>query len=288
MNYQDHLTKFTILRTLKGKTAGELAYQLRDIFCMFSAPFILQSDNGRKFANKIIQNLADMWPGMKLVHGKPRHSQSQGSVERSNQDVRDMLVAWMSDNNTKTWSEGLRFIQSKKNRVLHSGIKTSPYEAMFGTAQRIGLADSPLTEDMYSSLETEEELEQLFNAGINSGQDKEEKEEANQQDIKDKDENQINDTSEEKVQKKHDKKVNCMICEKESSGAHKCSVCDQFVRVICGSYSEDSEGFGLKVPCNLCIRKNRINIEREGAKFGQEQQAQKMVSLSLQLKTSSS
>ena len=92
------------------------------------------------------------------MHGKPRYSQSQGSVERSNQDVRDMLIAWMSDNNMKTWSEGLRFIQSKKNRALHSGIKTSPYEAMFGTVQRIELGDSPLTEDMYSSIETEEEL----------------------------------------------------------------------------------------------------------------------------------
>jgi len=47
-----------------------------------------------------------------------------------------------------------------------------------------------------------------------------------------------------------------------------------------GTYGEDSEGFGLKVTCNLSIRKNRINIEREGAKSGQEQQAQKMVSLS--------
>src|SRR5215468_6650242 len=131
MNYQDHLTKFTILRPLKSKTAEEVVYQLMDIFFMFGAPFILQSDNGREFANKIIQNLADMWPGIKLVPGKPRHSQSQGSVVRSNQDVRDMLVAWMSDKNTKTWSEGLLFIQSKKNRVLHSGIKTSPYEAMF-------------------------------------------------------------------------------------------------------------------------------------------------------------
>ena len=151
-----------------------------DIVCMFCAPFILQSDIGREFANKEIQNLADMWPGMKLVHGKPRHSQSQGSVERSNQDVRDMLVAWICDNNTKTWSEGLRFIQSKKNRAVHSGIKTSPYEAMFGTAQRIGLGDSPLTEDMYSSIKTEEELEQLFNAAMNNGRDKEDKEEADQ------------------------------------------------------------------------------------------------------------
>jgi len=71
-----------------------------------------------------------------------------------------------------------------------------------------------------------------------------------------------------------------VICEKESSGAHKCSVCDEIVHAICGSYSEDSEGFGLKVTCNLCVRKNRINIEREGAKSGQEHQAQKMVSLS--------
>ena len=108
------------------QTAEEVAYELMNIFCMFGASFILQSDNGREFANKIIQNLADMCPGMKLVHGRPRHSQSQGSVERSNQDVRDMLVAWLSDN-TKTWSEGQRFTQSKKHRALHSGIKTSPY-----------------------------------------------------------------------------------------------------------------------------------------------------------------
>jgi len=114
-----------------------------------------------------------------------RDSQSQGSVERSNQDVRDMLVAWMSDNNTNTWSEGLRFIQSKKHRALHSDIKTSSYEAVFGTAQRIGLGDSPLSEDVYFSIETEEELEQIFNAGMNNGRDKEDKEEANQQDRKD-------------------------------------------------------------------------------------------------------
>jgi len=100
--------------------------------------------------------MADMWPGMKLVHGKQTHSQSQGSVERSNQEVRDMLIAWMCDNNTKTWSEGLRFIQSKKHRALHSVIKRSPYEVMFGTAQRTRLGNSLLTEDMYCSVETEE------------------------------------------------------------------------------------------------------------------------------------
>jgi len=151
---------------------------------------------------------------------------------------------------------------------------------MFGTAQRIGPGDSLLTEDTYSSTEPEEELEQLFNAGMNNGRDKEDKEEANQQDRKDENENQTNDTSEETVDKKDSKKVYCVICEKESSGAHKCSVCDQFVHAICGSYSEYSEGFGLKITCNLCIRKNRVIIERDGSKSGQEQQTQKIVSLS--------
>ena len=82
------------------------------------------------------------------------------------------------------------------------------------------------------------------------------------------------------MEKKDNKNVYCVICEKQSSGAHKCSVCDQFVHAICGSYSEDSEGFGPIVTCNLCVGKNRINTEREGAKSGQEQQAQRMVSLS--------
>ena len=36
------------------QTAEEVAYQLMDIFCMFGAPFILQSDNAREFVNKII------------------------------------------------------------------------------------------------------------------------------------------------------------------------------------------------------------------------------------------
>jgi len=57
---------------------------------------------------------------------------------------------------------------------------------------------------MYSSTETEL-LEQLFNAGMNNGRDKEDKEDANQQVRKAEDENQTNDTSEETVDKKDNK-----------------------------------------------------------------------------------
>ena len=35
------------------------------------------------------------FPTLVMVNGKPRHPQSQGSVERANSDIKDMLVAWM-------------------------------------------------------------------------------------------------------------------------------------------------------------------------------------------------
>ena len=32
-----------------------------------------------------------MWKGLKIVHGKPHHRQSQDSVERSNQDTKQLI-----------------------------------------------------------------------------------------------------------------------------------------------------------------------------------------------------
>ena len=101
--YQDHLTEF-VLRSLHSKRADEVAYHLLDIFTTFGATTILHSDNGREFCNQIIKSLCEMWNDIKIVHGKPRHSGSQGSVERANQDVENMLATWMETNNTSKWS----------------------------------------------------------------------------------------------------------------------------------------------------------------------------------------
>ncbi|XP_041379797.1 KRAB-A domain-containing protein 2-like [Gigantopelta aegis] len=49
MVYQDHLTKYCVLRPLTSKRAAEVAFQLMDIFLLLGAPPILQSDNGSEF-----------------------------------------------------------------------------------------------------------------------------------------------------------------------------------------------------------------------------------------------
>ena len=87
LTYQDHLTKFVQLRPVKSKRASEIAYQLLDIFSIFGAPNILQSDNGRELVISVITELSKMWVGLKLVHGNTRHRQLQGSVERANRDI---------------------------------------------------------------------------------------------------------------------------------------------------------------------------------------------------------
>jgi hypothetical protein len=74
--------------------------------------------NGRNILNfvKWITELKLLWPELKLVHGRPRHPQSQGSVERANADIKSMIISWTHENNNTHWSEGLTFVQFQKNR----------------------------------------------------------------------------------------------------------------------------------------------------------------------------
>ncbi|KAK4328712.1 hypothetical protein Pmani_000907 [Petrolisthes manimaculis] len=116
MVYQDHLTKFCILRALTSKRAAEVAFHLLDIFLLFGAPVILQSDNGSEFTSQVITELKEVWPKLTLVHGKPRHPQSKGLVERANGDIKYMLVAWMAYNDSQDWPTGIKFVQFQKKQ----------------------------------------------------------------------------------------------------------------------------------------------------------------------------
>jgi transposase InsO family protein len=80
-------------RTTTPFVIGRTRYQLMDIFLLFGAPHILQSDNGSEFTAQIISDLKELWPELVIVHGKPRHPQSQGSVERGN-DCISMRSTW--------------------------------------------------------------------------------------------------------------------------------------------------------------------------------------------------
>jgi len=65
----------------------------------------------------------------------------------------------MQTQKTSNWSRGLWEVQFCKNRALHSGVKRSPYEAMFGAKPKVGLSSLLLPQETINVISTEEELE---------------------------------------------------------------------------------------------------------------------------------
>ncbi|CAF1383460.1 unnamed protein product, partial [Rotaria magnacalcarata] len=104
----------------------------------------LQSDNGHEFVAKIIQELALIWKDLKIVHGKPCHPQSQGSVERSNQDAKQLLA--------------LRFVQFQNNSCFHRVLNNSPYAVLLGSKPKLDLSSTSLNPSIFNDITTEEEL----------------------------------------------------------------------------------------------------------------------------------
>ncbi|XP_003368518.1 putative KRAB-A domain-containing protein 2 [Trichinella spiralis] len=137
MTYLNHFTKFCILSPLKSKRTEEVASKLLEIFLTSCAPSILQSDNGGEFLNSIIAELKTCLPELKLVTGRPRHPQSQGTVERLNGVVQDKLAIRMRENECNRWSLGLKFVQWQINVSIHETTGQSPFKVTFGDESRV-------------------------------------------------------------------------------------------------------------------------------------------------------
>ena len=154
MVYLDQFTKKINLTPLKRKSAEEVTEALLDIFCETGPPHILHSDNGREFSNQLLfSTLDERFPTIKLVHGKPRHSESQGAVERANRDVKDALFSMMYDNdNDQFWVKYLRWVKFHKNITYHSKIKMSPFGAVNHKKASFGLSNLGIPHEFWTSI----------------------------------------------------------------------------------------------------------------------------------------
>jgi hypothetical protein len=103
-----------------------------------------------------------MWKECKIVHGSPKHPQSQGSVERANADVERMVMQWMDDNNSTNWSWGIQFIGHMKNNRYHEGIKQIPYVLRYEQPCHVGLSRMNLPPLLLNGIQTEEQLQEAL------------------------------------------------------------------------------------------------------------------------------
>jgi hypothetical protein len=93
---------------------------------------LLQSDHGREFVAEVIIEQVKLWKDCKIIHGSPRHPQSQGSVERATADIEKMVTQWIDYEKSTKWSWGIQLIAHIKNNRYHEGIKQIPSVVRYG------------------------------------------------------------------------------------------------------------------------------------------------------------
>lgn len=113
--------------------------------------------------SEVIEEIADVWPDVKIVHGRARHSQSQGGIERVNRTCQEKLGKWMADNAPQNggqakWTVGRLFVRWQINTQLHSTVGQMPYRLTFGMQPRLGLNCLPLSPELLNSLHTEAQV----------------------------------------------------------------------------------------------------------------------------------
>ena len=150
--FQEHLTKFVILKALKTTNASETVKHLLDIFCMFGAPSVLQSDN-LLFVTDVLKKLKTDWPEGKIRNGSTGQS-DEVKFNKTNQDIEGMVENWITDEKSMKWTECLKFIQFQRNNEYDSDLKMSPFEALFGNRNKFVKSEN----DIESSVDNENSL----------------------------------------------------------------------------------------------------------------------------------
>ncbi|KAG0432280.1 Transposon Tf2-9 polyprotein, partial [Dictyocoela muelleri] len=95
---------------------------------------MIQSDNGKEFTNTLIHELCKEF-NILLIHGRPRHPQTQGQVERFNQTLTRSIAKILMHSNdveeTHRWSIHLKRVTYEYNLAVHSATRKTPFELLF-------------------------------------------------------------------------------------------------------------------------------------------------------------
>jgi hypothetical protein len=106
-----------------------------------------------------------------MVKGQPRHSESNGGVERFNRTIEDKIAKWMAEHKSLRWSVGGKICCWRYNTQMHRAIGgLNPYRITFGQQARCGISHLPLSHALIESLRVEGELVSLCNQLDNDGE----------------------------------------------------------------------------------------------------------------------
>ena len=128
----DIATHFAWLYPLKSKRAEVVGDLLFKLCCDFGIPAIVQSDNGKEFANSVVVHLSSKlgFEHRKITAYNPK---ANGAAERLVRTIKAKLFAAVKGN-VPEWPDRLRAVQFWYNQTVHRRHGSTPFSLMFARA----------------------------------------------------------------------------------------------------------------------------------------------------------
>ncbi len=154
----DHFSRFVVLAPLHDKSATTVAHALvTHLFCPFTTPRVLLSDNGTEFKNQILTDICTQY-NIKQTYITAHHPASNGLVERTNRKILEIL-RHLAGKFHETWEDWLPQVAASINGSVNSSLGKTPHYIIFGCDKRLPYdvllqSPSPLyNPDDYSKLQ---------------------------------------------------------------------------------------------------------------------------------------
>ncbi|KAL0200588.1 hypothetical protein M9458_003775, partial [Cirrhinus mrigala] len=132
----DHFSRYAQAYPTRDQKAGTVARVLwRNFFCRFGFPAKLHADQGRNFESAIVKELCKC-TGIAKTHTTPYHPQGNGTTERFNRTLMNMLGT-LEPHLKPRWHEHVDAMTHAYNCSRHDSTGYSPYYLMFGRHPRL-------------------------------------------------------------------------------------------------------------------------------------------------------
>ena len=123
----DVFSKYAFAKPLKSKTGQEVASAFAEIFKLGRIPLKIQTDDGREFRNK---NVQDLFKRFGIHWFSTKNEGKAQTVERFNRTLKGRMYKYFSAKNTRRWIDVLDKLVKNYNTSYHTSIKMTPTEAL--------------------------------------------------------------------------------------------------------------------------------------------------------------